>query len=134
MAMKTTIKASARSMISNALRNRSYQARSERLAGRRYLDVGCGFHTNPGFINLNYDWNRGVDLCWDVSKGFPLEDATLDGIFTEHCLEHLPLSVTDDVLAEFRRMLRPGGTVRVIVPDGELYLSRYISASSDRRT
>jgi len=65
-------------------------------------------------------------MCWDITKGIPLPDGSLKGIFTEHVLEHLTLEENDFVLAEFNRLLEPGGTLRVIVPDVEIYIDTYI--------
>jgi predicted SAM-dependent methyltransferase len=92
---------------------------------RNYLDIGCGSNLHPDFINLNYEWLRGIDICWDVSRGLPLPERSVKGVFTEHCLEHLPLATGDRVLKECYRVLKPGGTLRIVVPDGELYLSEY---------
>lgn len=112
-------------MIAGLLRNRSWLISKSRLRGKEYLDVGCGPNTHDDFINLDYSWRPGIDICWDITRGLPLPDKTVRGIFTEHCLEHLPFQTTDYVLAEFRRVLKPGGRVRIVVPDGELYLTRY---------
>ena len=91
-----------------------------------YLDLGCGWpDTNPDFCNLDYNWRPGVDVCWDVTRGLPLDDGYVSGIYSEHMIEHLRF---DDALALFgecRRVLRPGGVFRIVVPDGELYLCGY---------
>ncbi len=72
----------------------------------------------------------GVDVCWDVTKPLPFEDAYVSGIFTEHMLEHIPFESELALLRECRRILRPGGVVRIVVPDGELYLSEYMKHHS----
>lgn len=89
------------------------------------MDLGCGPNTNANVINLDYIWRPEVDICWDVTQGLPLRSQTIKGIFTEHCLEHLPFEAVDYVLSECWRVLRPGGNIRIVVPDGELYLTRY---------
>lgn len=98
--------------------------RAERL-GLRYLNAGCGPNIVDGFLNLDYLWHPGVHLCWDLTKRLPLASASMKGIFTEHCLEHIPRRLVGDVLVEFRRVLEPGGCLRVVVPDAELYLDLY---------
>ncbi len=120
-----------RRLRANLTRNRGFQLRSAKLASKRYLNVGCGGNPRDGFINLDYLWRPGVDLCWDITRGISLERDSLDGIFTEHCLEHIPLVAAYRVLVDFRRMLRPGGTARIVVPDGELYLELYHRSRSD---
>ena len=91
----------------------------------QYLDIGCGQNTHDNFINLDYVWHPKVDLCWDISGGIPLATGSLRGIFTEHCLEHLPLAATEAIIQECHRLLKPGGRINIIVPDAELYLTRY---------
>lgn len=112
-------------MIAALLRNRSFHMNRSEIKQREYLDIGCGPNTHEHYVNLDYSWHPGIDVCWDVKKGIPLESETLQGIFTEHCLEHLPLESADFVLSECWRVLRPGGNIRIVVPDGELYLTRY---------
>jgi SAM-dependent methyltransferase len=92
---------------------------------KSYLDIGCGPNTHPEFINLDYGWYPGVDLCWDITKGIPLSDSSIEGIYSEHCLEHISFLSIESILGECFRVLRPGGTLRIIVPDGEIYLTGY---------
>jgi predicted SAM-dependent methyltransferase len=90
-----------------------------------YLDIGCGRKNDPSFCNLDYNWYPGIDVCWDVTKGLPFPDTYVAGIFTEHMLEHIPFSAAINFLGECRRVLLPGGLLRIVMPDGELYLSEY---------
>lgn len=120
---KLTSYARVQRVVGAVVRNRRYQLK--RLGGRRYLDLGCGLNTHDGFINADFLWHPGVDLCWDITRGVPLADASLDGIYSEHCLEHFPLKTAAFILRECRRILRPRGILRVIVPDAEIYLSTY---------
>jgi predicted SAM-dependent methyltransferase len=115
-----------------ALMSRLFRDRyvSRRAAGLELLDVGCGPNLHPQFINLDYNWRPGIDICCDVTRGIPLPSQSLRGIFTEHMLEHVPREAARKVLAEFRRLLRPGGAVRIVVPDGEIYLRRYVSGEA----
>lgn len=90
-----------------------------------YLDVGCGPNTNPKNINLDYYWCPGIDVCCDITKGLPFPSNYVQGIYTEHCLEHLAFRDVLFVLREFHRVLVPGGHVRIVVPDLEIYTERY---------
>lgn len=92
---------------------------------KNYLNCGCGSNIHPHFINLDYDWRPGIDLCWDATKGLPFPDGSLQGIYTEHMLEHIPLRHVPVLLNEFHRVLKKGGPIRVVVPDAELYLDLY---------
>lgn len=90
-----------------------------------YLNLGCGKTPAPGFCNLDYYWHPGIDVCWDVTRGLPFEDGYFGGGFSEHMLEHVDFDRALALLKECRRVLRPGGLLRLVVPDGELYLALY---------
>ncbi len=108
------------------IRNRRVQLRSRRLRDLRYLDVGCGANTHPNFINLDFGWRPGIDLCWDIRRGIPLASHSLDGIFCEHVIEHLDPGDAERFLIECHRVLAPGKRIRLVVPDAELWLTRYV--------
>src|SRR5262249_4332098 len=73
-----------------------------------YLDIGCGPNIDPHFCNLDFSWRPGIDVCWDVTKGLPLPDAYVSGIFTEHMIEHVSIDATMTLLNECKRILKPG--------------------------
>jgi predicted SAM-dependent methyltransferase len=119
------------------LNNRKLQRNVSRLIrGRRafmriktrglVLDVGCGPNARPGNLNLDFHWRPGVDICCDITRPLPLDDGYVSGVFTEHCLEHIPFKAALDVLREFHRVMQPGSYARIIVPDFEIYLDEYI--------
>ena len=97
-----------RKLISRVLRNSRLNfmgSRWRQIKCRQYLDVGCGANVHGHCINLDYDWQPGVDVCWDVTRGIPIGSGTMRGVFSEHCIEHLPFERMDFVLSEFRRVL-----------------------------
>lgn len=104
---------------------------------KSYVDIGCGDNISRDFINIDYLWMPGVDICIDLVKSnLPIKSDTVQGIFTEHCLEHIPYERIPHVLKECHRILRPDGTLRIVVPDGGLYFelySRYHQGSTDTR-
>ena len=53
----------------------------------------------------------------DLSYGIPLNDNTVDFVYSSHFLEHLFLKDAQSLLKESWRVLKPGGVVRVSVPD-----------------
>jgi predicted SAM-dependent methyltransferase len=120
--------------LSWALRRNPIQRHRRRVREATYLNAGCGKKARSGYINLDHTWQPGVDLIWDLKWRLPFRDASLKGIYTEHCLEHLPFRlVADHVLTEFHRILIPGGWLRLIVPDAGLYLKLYAQAVADPR-
>jgi predicted SAM-dependent methyltransferase len=50
-----------------------------------------------------------------------------DGIFTEHTLEHLNYKEVARILSECQRTLKPGGIIRIIVPDMSVFVANYAS-------
>lgn len=95
--------------------------------GKRHLrvNVGCGANTRPGFVNLDLLRHPEV-IHWDCRKSLPFEDKSCSFIFAEHVLEHFEYPIESDrFLNECWRCLEPGGVVRIVVPDGGMYLRNY---------
>lgn len=114
-----------RTLIGNFLRCKPVQL--EWIQAREYLNAGCGPNLKKGFINLDYEWLPGV-LCWDLRRPLSFRSRSFRGIYSEHCLEHLSREDCLKVLREFRRILRPGGLLRIVVPDVEIYIDLYMRA------
>ncbi len=128
--------AKVQALVGWLIRNRRFQLDRPHVRAGTHLDIGCGLNSHPNLINLDYLWHPGVDVCWDTTRGLPFADGTLRGVFSEHCLEHFPLPAARTLLREIRRVLAPDGTLRLIVPDGELYLRTYAAhlAGDDSQT
>ena len=92
-----------------------------------YFNVGCGPNILPGFVNIVADWRPGVALCCDISAGLPLSAAVAGGVYTEHCLEHLPLAAARAFLTDCHRIMAPGACIRIVVPDLEMYARAYVA-------
>jgi predicted SAM-dependent methyltransferase len=107
-------------------RHNPIQRFSGRVKNLKYLNVGCGKKPKSHTINLNYEWYPFIDLTWDIAKPLPLPDGSLRGIYSEHVLEHLPFQSMPRILNDWFRVLEPGGRMRILVPDAELYLKTYM--------
>ena len=93
------------------------------------VNVGCGSLGQEGWVNIDCFPAEGVTCVNDCRTRLPLPSGSARGIFTEHFLEHLDYyEEAPRFLTECRRVLRPGGVLRVIVPDGAKYLSAYSNA------
>ena len=117
--------AAIRGLVTAMVRNSRWQLRAQRVRELHYLDVGCGTNIHDNFINLDWAWHPRIDLCWDIRRGIPLPSHSLFGIFSEHALEHLMPTDAERFIGECRRTLRPDGRLRIVVPDAELWLTRY---------
>lgn len=63
----------------------------------------------------------------DISRPLPFADASVDWVYAEHLIEHVAMPVAVGWLTEARRVLRPGGVLRITTPDLALYLNGYVN-------
>ena len=92
----------------------------------RLVNIGCGEAKAQGWINLDIDPAGADVLGHDVSQGLPFEDSSCDAAYCSHLLEHLPKEAAPAFLAECLRVLRPGGVLRLAVPDLEAIVRLYL--------
>ena len=81
------------------------------------LHLGCGRRFIPGFIHVDLDDFPHIDYRHDVRSLPMFPDNTVKLIYACHVLEYFDRVEVTDVLREWRRVLAPGGTLRVAVPD-----------------
>jgi predicted SAM-dependent methyltransferase len=91
----------------------------------RRLNWGCGDHVAAGWINSDVKPGRQVDLVADVREGLPLETGSVDYAVSIHALPELSYPELVPVLEELRRVLVPGGTLRLALPDLERGIAAY---------
>jgi ubiquinone/menaquinone biosynthesis C-methylase UbiE len=82
------------------------------------LHLGCGKNIKEGWINIDRESYPGVDHSLDLStENLPFEDSSVDEVFSEDFLEHLPPESKIHVINEIWRVLKPGGTMEHYVPN-----------------
>lgn len=83
------------------------------------LHLGAGGNLLPGWLNTDlYDSDPERNLpAVDVTQGLPFPDATFRFVFNEHLIEHITWEQGLALLREIRRVLVPGGVVRIATPD-----------------
>jgi SAM-dependent methyltransferase len=82
----------------------------------RGLNIGCGPRPIPEAINVDISPTALADVYAPASM-LPFYSNRFDYVVSSHCLEHVdeaPLLI----LREWLRVLRVGGTIAFIVPDG----------------
>ena len=125
-------------------------------AGAIAINLGCGLSIAPGWINIDnspnarlakYPWLRwtlwklGVlsdfhhSVNWassikiyNLKKGLPYLDSSIDYVYTSHLLEHLKLRDAQRLIKEAFRGLKPGGVIRIVVPDLTIGAREYLAA------
>jgi predicted SAM-dependent methyltransferase len=80
------------------------------------LHLGCGNGPKDGWVNVDLA-GYPVDVAWNLAHPLPLPEGSADAVFHEHLLEHLTLQDGLALAEESHRLLRPGGVLRIGVPD-----------------
>jgi predicted SAM-dependent methyltransferase len=81
------------------------------------LHLGCGKRHIPGFFHIDAVEYPHVDHVATIDNLGFIADDSVDLIYTCHVLEHFRRKDVGRVLREWARVLKPGGTLRVSVPD-----------------
>jgi Methyltransferase domain len=101
--------------------------------GSRRIEIGSGNRPQPGYIHV--DTNRTAPhveffaQAWDL----PFADDWADELLSIHVLEHVPPRLLDATLAEWYRVLRPGGVLRVHVPNSATLMNAYLHGPREQR-
>jgi predicted SAM-dependent methyltransferase len=126
----------------------------------RLLNLGCGEQAHPEWTNVDFFpymarytlpvvrtyvrrraarrdvlTPEGVPVRFiDLRRGIPFPDASFDVVYHSHMLEHLERATARAFLRECLRVLRPGGILRVVVPDLEVRARDYLAALERARS
>ena len=98
------------------------------------LHLGCGDIDEPGFVNVDGRPAKHVHHVQGIKQLACFADNTVSLIYACHCLEHIAHREVPSVLAEWRRVLKPGGVLRLSVPDFDLLLETYFDTGRDMRS
>jgi predicted SAM-dependent methyltransferase len=71
------------------------------------------------------DAAREHGVRYGSAKRLPFPDASAEAIYSSHMLEHLSRADSGQFLRECRRVLAPGGIIRIAVPDLRAIVSEY---------
>lgn len=109
-----------------------------------YVQYGCGLSAPDGWLNFDASPALRIERLpvvgrflrvtgfppgarvGDIVRGLPISDGSARGVYASHVLEHLTLADCRTALRNTLRMLMPGGTFRLIVPDLEARARRYV--------
>ncbi|MFI7633002.1 class I SAM-dependent methyltransferase [Nonomuraea sp. NPDC049400] len=90
------------------------------------LHLGCGPRHIPGFLHIDAIAYPHVDRVGPVEDLSCFDTGSVDSIYASHVLEHFGRHDYLDVLAEWFRVLRPGGILRIGVPDFQAIAEEYV--------
>ena len=119
------------------------------------INLGSWAHAPEGWINVDGSWNAWLSqrprlrraaealgvlpdwasetdwppniLVYDLRKPLPFADGFAGAIYGSHVLEHLYLVEAERLLRECFRVLRPGGLLRLVVPDLRAIVEEYLA-------
>jgi predicted SAM-dependent methyltransferase len=96
------------------------------------VNVGCFTNQFYGWCNIDvlalegYAKNNFFKFFRkDVREGLPFADKTVDLMYSSHFLEHLTYNEGQAFLKECRRVMKIGGTIRLMLPDLSKLIHRY---------
>ena len=111
----------------------------------KYLNIGGRNFSqrNHRWLNLDYPFpstkRKQKEECIDVvhnlmsETSLPFPDNSFAGVYSEHCLEHLPFAVSKFTISEMFRITKKGGVVRISIPDSDLFYQLMVGASSNTK-
>ena len=105
-------------------------ASSRRVAAppRPLLNLGCGTRRHAAWTNVDLVPAGPDVISCDLRHPLPFPAASFQAVYAAHVLEHLVPAEAARLLAEVRRLLAPGGVVRIVVPDLEGIARAYLAS------
>jgi SAM-dependent methyltransferase len=106
---------------------------SETITEPLRLHIGCGDKPLPGWINIDRV-ARAPGVTTDIDPAaLPYPDGSVAAVLAEHVFEHFDFAEEGAVWRELARVLRPGGTLLIEVPDFEWVCATFLAAQDDWR-
>lgn len=103
------------------------------------LNLASGTDLRDGWVNLDIvprwpNTARGCDVIWDARKDrLPFNDNSVDGIYAGYLFLHLAPHHHARVLADVRRVLKPGADLQVGEVEMDKVMQRWIADPTDKR-
>jgi predicted SAM-dependent methyltransferase len=93
---------------------------------RANLHLGCRPIHFDGWVNI--DINKAVkpDVRVNLRFGFPAPARSVGFVFSEHVVEHSTLADGSYLFADWRLTQKPGGVMRIAMPDLRNIVNRYV--------
>jgi ubiquinone/menaquinone biosynthesis C-methylase UbiE len=89
------------------------------------LHLGCGDKHIEGYTNIDIRYLPGVDEINNIKFLRKYQHNSIDKIYACHVLEHFSRWEYKAVIKRWYDILKPGGTIRIAVPDFEKIVEYY---------
>ncbi len=97
----------------------------------RMLNLGCGQRFHSAWTSVDLAPAHPSICRVDATEPLPFADSAFDAVYHSHLLEHLPRAKALPFLRECRRVLKPGGIMRLAIPNLEAIARLYLYALDD---
>lgn len=93
------------------------------------VNLACGgvFVDSPDWLNLDFAPTSPTVRKANLLGRLPVADGAAALVYSSHFLEHVPRDLVPGFLRECWRVLRPGGVVRLVLPDLENLAREYLA-------
>ena len=88
------------------------------------LNLGCG-KRNFGSDWIHIDGSKYEHIHSHDIENLPFEENTVDIIYASHVFEYFDRDHANVVLNKWRKCIKPGGVLRLAVPNFEVYANLY---------
>lgn len=92
----------------------------------KLLNLGCGTRYHDDWTNVDFISKNEKVLAFNLLNGIPFENNSFDVVYHSHVLEHFSKDEGKNFLLECSRVLKPGGVIRIAVPDLEIIAKEYL--------
>ena len=96
----------------------AYESKQVGIKDGLRLNLGSGGYNMEGFVNIDQFERVSPDIVANVTN-LDYGPDTVDEIYCGHLLEHLTWNEGQNALTHWLRILKPGGEIRIVVPDFE---------------
>ena len=95
------------------------------------LNLGSGGDIRYGYINIDIRPLPGTNLILDLeNQKLPFEDGIVEEVVAQDVLEHISWRKLEGLVKEIWRVLKPGGTLYVRVPDTKRIVDKVLNGQA----
>lgn len=96
------------------------------------LHLGCGKRYMPGYEHVDLNDFDHIDYKHSVAILPKYKDNSIELIYFSHGIEYFDCEEIKNVLAEYKRILKPGGILRLAVPNFWQLMELYLETADIR--